>query len=117
MYNHSYYGYSPVTLSFTAGAESQNRSGTIDDTFSALFGYNPFGWHNFIMWIVLIIGFMYIDERDSGVFVVILGGIILFINAVVGFYTNLSYVSGGIVPFLFILFGIISMWNKKGRKY
>jgi len=117
MYNHSYYGYSPVTLGFSVGAENQNRSGTIDDTITSLFGWNPFGWHNFIMWILLIVGFMYIDERDSGVFLIIMGGIILFINFIVGFNTAIVYVAGGIIPFLFILFGIISMWNKKGRKY
>lgn len=56
------------------------------------------------------------DSRDAGKWLIIIGGIFLFINIVLGWQNTLFTVAGGAIPMLFIAVGIISMWVDKRRK-
>ena len=84
----------------------------LPDFLTTLVGHNPFGWGNFLIFVLLILGMFYIDQKDSGLFIVLLGGLFLFINIFLGFTTTLATIAGGIIPALFIIVGIIIMWNQ-----
>jgi len=118
-YNHSYWSDQVVTV-FVTGISVIMPPTTgegVDDVFD-LYGYNPFGWHNMLMYLFLIAGFYYADQKNTGTVLVMLGGIILFINIWVGFQTAIGTAAGGVVPVLFIVSGIVAMWQEsRGRSY
>ena len=91
------------------GPDGQTR---LPDFLTTLIGYNPFGWGNFLIFIFLVMGMFYIDQKDSGLFIVLLGGSFLFLNIFLGFDTTLKTVAGGIIPTLFVIVGVIIMWNQ-----
>ncbi len=69
------------------------------------------------MWIVLVVGMFYADQKDSGKILVVLGGVFLFLNFVVGFNSLIATAAGGALPALFIIVGVLVMWkdSKKNR--
>jgi len=87
-----------------------------EDLWDDIVGTNPFGWGNFMMFLFLVGAMFYADQRDSNIILIFLGGLFLFINVVVGFNDTLQTVSGGVIPILFIVVGIIGMWNDSRKK-
>jgi len=117
-YNHSYYGNMTLTL-IIEGESAYNPPTTgeeVDDLFEVLFGNNPFGWHNIIMWVFLCIVLFYADQKDAGMILVLYGGISLFINIGIGISTWFTLAAGGALPILFIVVGILIMWKNSNKK-
>ena len=118
-YNHTYWEYQTITIIIdgTNVTDDDTTGEYVDSLFDVLYGTNPFGWHNFIMWIVLVVGMFYADQKDSGKILVVLGGVFLFLNFVVGFNSLIATAAGGALPALFIIVGVLVMWkdSKKNR--
>ncbi len=115
-YNHTTFGSQSKTLLFSGDYSPPAASDVINTLLTAIIGLNPFGWANFLIWLFLVAGMYYADERDSGKILVLLGGLFLFLNIVVGFNTTLMSIAGGAVPILFILVGILTMWRDSNKR-
>jgi len=115
-YNHTTFGYQTKTLIFSGDFNPPSAAEVINALLTAIVGPHPFGWANFLIWLFLVAGMYYADERDSGKILVLLGGMFLFLNIVVGFNTTLMSIAGGAVPILFIVVGILVMWKESNRR-
>lgn len=112
-YSHETFGSQKRTLMFSAFNETLTNESRSEGIFDAIYGTNPIGWTNVIMFLILCAGMYYADEEDSGVILILIGGLFIFINSFVGFNTVLSVVFGGGIPALFIIVGIVVTWNTK----
>lgn len=93
-----------------------SRIGSGFDTFlPVIIGYNPFGWSNLLIWLLLLVGCYYTDGKYAGEIMVMLGGLFLFINAFI-METTLVTVAGGLIPTLFVVVGIVAMWGEQKKK-
>ena len=116
-YNHTLWSYQTVTIVIDGtNVTVDDISDEVNTLFDRLYGTNPFGWHNFIMWIILIVGMFYADQQDAGKVLVLLGGIFLFLNIVVGFNSYISTLAGGALPILMVVVGILVMWRDSNKK-
>lgn len=115
-YNHATFGNQVKTLLFDGNYTPPTTPTVLNTLLTAIIGTNPFGWANFLIWLFLVAGFYYADPRDSSKILIFLGGMFLFINVVVGFNTTFITVAGGAIPILFIVVGIIMMWNESHKK-
>lgn len=115
-YNHTQFGHAKKQYLFQAFQDTFTTQSRTDSLFNAVYGYNPFGWTNTIMWIFLLICFFSFGQRGSGVALVFSGGLLLFINNVVGFNTTFSIAAGGIIPVLFVIVGIMVVWKHRKRE-
>jgi hypothetical protein len=89
---------------------------SFDTLITAIIGSNPFGWGNFLIFLFLVAGCYYSDGKHAGEIMILLGGLFLFINGILGFNATFQTVAGGIIPALFILVGLITMWAEKHKK-
>jgi len=87
----------------------------VDKIIGDLLGTNPFMWGNFIVFLFAIAMFFYIDSKEAGKLMVLIGGLLLFLDGVVGF---IDMTSGGLVliPILMIFLGILTMWRGSNRR-
>jgi len=111
-YNHTTFGYQTLTL-LLPGYRRTVESGF--DTFMVnIFGYNPFLWSNIIMVLIFIAVMYSADKQDMGKYLILLGGIFVFITVFIGFGDTIATAAGGILPAMFVLIGILMEW-KKGK--
>ena len=117
-YNHSYWGNQTITFEITGTGVivPPTSSDEVEGLLNPLFGYNPFGWHNFLMFLFLIAGFFYADQRDAGKILILMGGLMLFLNIWIGFNSLIVTLAGGVVPVLFIIAGLMSIWKDSNKK-
>jgi len=113
--NHTVFGYQKFTIFIQGGFVPLTNQSDVDSIFS-VFGDNALGWSNFIMFLLLVAGCVIGDSKDAGMYMVLLGGIFLFINYFIGFNTTLGTFAGGVVPVLFIIAGIVMAWNDKRKR-
>jgi len=117
-YNHSYW--SDQTLSLAVNGNDVINPPTsiteIKDIFNPIFGFCPFGWHNVAMFLFLIAGFYYADQQDAGKILILMGGLMLFLNIWIGFNSLIVTMAGGVIPVLFIIAGLMSLWSGSNRK-
>jgi len=87
----------------------------VDKIIGDLLGTNPFMWGNFIVFLFVIAMFFYIDSKEAGKLMVLIGGLLLFLDMVIGF---IDMSSGGLIliPTLMILLGILTMWRGSNRR-
>jgi hypothetical protein len=115
-YNHTYFGSQSRTVT-VMGTKLSGVVGTrIHDLLGTIVGYNPFGWGNFLLWLLLVAGCYYSDGKHAGEIMTLLGGMFLFINIFAGWSSTLFTVAGGFIPTLFIVIGIIVMWGEHRKK-
>jgi hypothetical protein len=79
--------------------------------FNYNYGYNPFGWTNCIMFVILIIIIFYGGKEELPLVYLALGVIFLFLNVVVGLYTW-SVHAGDFIPIMFIIAGVLTGWSR-----
>lgn len=85
--------------------------------FNALFitnyGTSPggFGWSNIFGMFVLIVGLFAFGQRNSGVALLITGGLLAFINTIIGI--NLM---GATIPALFVVMGVLVQWRNHRKE-
>lgn len=89
------------------------QSTSIDVFLNLLVGSNPFGWANFLLFLFLVAGLYYADEKDANLILMLVGGIFLFLNVIIGFSSTLFTVAGGVLPGLFFVAGIIGLWKQR----
>jgi hypothetical protein len=121
-YNHSDFGSVSHTI-FIMGdvpwqsLPSSDRPGAkLVNFLTVLVGYNPIGWGNFLLFMFLVAGFYYMDEKFAGIIMMFLGGIFLMLNLVFGFDSTLFTVAGGAIPALFLLVGIMYQWIQHKKR-
>jgi hypothetical protein len=115
--NHTTFGYVFYSLFFEAINETTFTNQTFfDDLFDLNYGANPFGWSNIFMFLFLAGCFFSFGQRGSGISLMFTGGLILFINSVIGFNTTLAVAAGGGIPILFIIVGIMVLWRNAKRE-
>ena len=113
-FNHSLYGSSQLVriICHTKTHHDITSSNWFDSVFTANYGTNPFGWSNFIGFIVLIIVLMSMGQQHTGLALIICGGFLMFFNNIIGFHFL-----GVVVPVLFVVLGVLVLWrmsNKSG---
>ena len=79
-------------------------------------GVIPIGASNFFMWLFLIAGMYYADERDIGKITIILGVLFLVINAFIGWTSDIVGAFAGGIPLLFIVLGLLIEWGNARRR-
>lgn len=108
--NHSRFGF--VHTSFTVcGGRNITSSTRFDSLFTLNFGYNPFGWSNTFMFIILCITMFSFGQRFAGLSMMLCGGILLFINTVIG----LSLLQVG-VPILLLIVSVLIIWGEQRKE-
>jgi len=115
-HNHTTFGYQTQTLFVDAEIDTVTTQARGDDLFTLNYGWNPFGWTNLFMWFLLVAAAYSADQRDAGKILILIGGLFIFLNSIIGFNTALSVAAGGIIPVLFIIIGIMVMWNDSRKK-
>ena len=112
-YNHSTFGAQVITL-VIHGAWTPGTGGAQFNTLvTALMGAHPWGWFQFIVFMFLVAAFHQSDNRDAGIWLVIIGGLFLFIGLFAG---TIFSIANGVIPILFIAVGILEMWKKSNRR-
>jgi hypothetical protein len=115
-YNHTVLGTQVFTLTFpgnvTGGLKPITTQSKFDALFTANYGTNPFGWSNFICWIILLIIYFEGGKEDVGFILIVAGFILLFVNYWIGFNTSMATLAGGGIPILHIILGGMWLWYK-----
>jgi len=75
------------------------------------FKYNPFGWSNVFGFVILVFTMFSFGQQHVALSMFMSGGVIAFINTVVGL--NLVQVA---VPTVIICLGIMVLWSERGRR-
>jgi len=78
--------------------------------FEANYGTNPFGWSNFIGFMIVLACMFSFGERGSGIGLIGTGMCLLFINNIIGF-TAVAVV----IPIVFVILGILVEWSTRQR--
>ena len=112
-YNHTTFGYQTITLVIHGHFTPGTGFAKLNTLLTVLIGAHPWGWGNFLMFLFLLAVFHQADSRDAGVWLVLIGGLFLFINLFMG---NVFTITGGVLPTLFIAAGILEMWRAKNKK-
>jgi len=119
--NHTEFDYQTFTL-FETGKPDTNETSTVttpevvEDLFNYNYGSNPFGWSNTILFFIALGIYFESDKNNSGLYMILLGFMFLFINFIIGFNTTLSAVAGGGIPILHIFAGILLSIRNMRRK-
>ena len=113
-YNNSIWKKQCRTITIS-GIRSTFSTNTIDTFLIALVGYSPFGWGNLLLWFMLIAGCYYSDGEYAGLIILLLGGLFLTLNMVFGWESTLFTVAGGLIPSLFCLIGVLSLWSERHK--
>jgi len=108
--NHSYYGYIIYALEFKAREKITTKT-RFNLLFEANYGTNPFGWSNFIGFMIVIACLFSFGERGSGLSLMGTGFLLLFINNIIGFT-----VIAVVVPIVFVILGILVEWNNRQKE-
>jgi len=115
--NHSHWGMQKHTkIVNPTNVRTITTQVATDSLFTLNFGYNPFGWSNTFMFIILLGAFFSFGQRGSGVSLILVGGIMLLINYVIGFNTAIAAAAGGIIPGLFIILGVLVLWRDSRKE-
>lgn len=114
-YNHTYWGFQS-DVRVVPGIRTPAGGGNADAYISALIGSHPMGWANFLIFVFLLAAMHYADQRDASKILILLGGLFLFFNIVVGFETTLMTVAGGVLPSLFVVIGLMGIWSDSKKK-
>jgi len=114
-YNHTIVG-GTTSLFIIFDGDYHQMSANLETLLRNLIGDNPFGWLNFLIFLFLVIGMMYADKKDAGKVMLLLGGIFLFLNVVLGLQSTLFTVAGGMIPALFMLVGVLIMWTDSRKE-
>jgi len=83
----------------------------IIDLFDAMYGSNPFGWQNTIGLFVFLVCLFSFGARNSGLALIIGGGVILCLDAFIGFSIIAVTVSG-----VFLVLGMLIQWNRHRKE-
>jgi len=110
--NHSVFGFQTLAFTVHGVITTATDQTTIDTVLELLFGNIVFGATNFILWVFCVMGFFYADYRDRGIVMILMGGLLLFFNYMIGFNTTLTYVAGGAIPVLLIVVGVIVSYGR-----
>jgi len=86
-----------------------NETG-FNDRFS-VFGSNPFGWSNLVIFVLIAAVLFSVGQRSVGIGLIAAGSLGLFIGYIIG----IAVLSIGIC-ILFIIFGILSEWRNRDRE-
>jgi len=86
-----------------------NETG-FNDRFS-VFGNNPFGWSNLVIFVLIAAVLFSVGQRSVGIGLIAAGSLGLFIGYIIG----IAVLSIGIC-ILFIIFGILSEWRNRNRE-
>jgi len=108
-YNHSSFGHQAITLVIHGYYTPSTAGEDFNILINGLIGSHPFGWFQFLGFMFALAVFHEMDKRDSGVFMILLGGLFLFIGLFAG---NIFSVLNGVLPTLFIVVGIIMLWKQ-----
>jgi len=104
--NHTVFGYKKdyLILSYIINVTVTNNS-EFNVRFN-VFGKNPLGWSGFIGIMILIAGMFAFGRRNSGLSLIMSGGIIIFLGAIIGLK-----ILDTTFAILFIVFGVLLQWR------
>jgi len=113
--HHTTFGVHSPTDFFDVGGFLRNLTSAafFNALFVANYGTSPggFGWSNLFGFFVLVVGVFAFGQRNSGVALLITGGLLAFINVIIGL--NLL---GGVIPILFIVMGVLIQWRNHRKE-
>ena len=113
--NHTYFNYRAGSFMLTGYHKTITTMTKANLLFTINFGYNPFGWSNFITWF-LMVGIFFMSDRKNTFMIMFIGGFfLLFINLYIGFNTAMSVAAGGAIPIVMIFFGIMMLIRDRAR--
>lgn len=104
-FNHSIFGYQKDYFLLSASGRNITNLSTFEDRFENLFGDTPFGWASGIGFIVLVICMFSFSWRNTGVGLIITGGVMLTLSYLIG-----ATILDGTLAVLFIVLGVLVQW-------
>jgi len=114
-YNHTTFGEQSAIVVIHGDWETPDQGSAFNDLVNALVGSHPWGWANFMIFMFILAAFHQADNRDAGKWLILIGGLFLFLNVVLGWNSTLFTVAGGVIPVLFIAIGVLQMWKDNRR--
>lgn len=108
--NHTIFGYTHDIVGpicWRLGITTKTRFDTLLDL---NFKHCPFGWSNLFCFFILLGTMFSFGQRNVGVGMIITGGILAFINSVIGF--NILNV---FIPATLVALGLLVMWSERGK--
>jgi len=114
--NHTTFGYVRLTLYFEGYNESiiVTNFTTFDDLFKDVWKTNPFGWSNFIVWIILVGIYFSWGERGSGLALLFSGFFLIFINQ---YMPIVNVFADSIIPVLHVVVGFMVLWKDAKKEW
>jgi hypothetical protein len=111
-HNHSAFGYN--TQSFIIGPEIIHITtpSYTNQLWTANYGSNPLGWTNCLMWIIMVVLLFYGGREELPLVFIAIGVIFEVVNNVIGFFSWSTALAGTMIPFMFILSGILVAWYR-----
>jgi hypothetical protein len=113
--NHTFFGYKAGVIYVTGWHTTITTMTKFNLLFTINFGFNPFGWSNLVTWLILVGCFFSFERRDSFMAMFLAGFFLLFLNYYIGFNTVMAIASGGAIPIMMILFGILMLIRDRYR--
>ena len=104
--NHSVFGFIADVFFVSGDDKTFIDENWFDNLLDANYGTNPLGWSNTIAFFFMIMGLFSGDGYNAGVVMIMTGGLLLFVNSVIGLA-----VIGVAVPILMIVMGILVQWS------
>jgi hypothetical protein len=109
VYTHGRFG-TITDIRYLSGRPMITDTDEFEDLFD-IFGDNPFGWSSCVGFLVLCAGVFSFGRRNSGVALVVTGGVMLFIEFTIGI-TMIGLPLG----VLFIIVGVLLQWKNTSRE-
>jgi hypothetical protein len=109
VYTHGRFG-TITDIRYLTGRPMITDTDEFEDLFD-IFGDNPFGWSSCVGFLVLCAGVFSFGRRNSGVALIVTGGVMLFIEFTVGI-TMIGLPLG----VLFIIVGVLLQWKNTSRE-
>jgi len=106
---HSVYG-TINDIRLVCDRDTITTSTRFDTLLDLNFKYMPFGWSNLFGFFILISTMFMFGQQHVGVSLLFTGGVLAFINSVIG----LAFLTVS-VPAVIICFGVAVLWSERGR--
>jgi len=114
-FNHTSFGSQRMSLVFDREYTPPTTQTDTDTLFNLNYGSNPFGWSNFILWLLTVAIYFEGGQQEIGFYMLVLGFILLFVNYQIGFNDVMSTAAGGGIPILHIIIGLGVMWRDSSK--
>lgn len=108
--NHSNFGWVRDYLILYGSDRNITSVNRVNDIFDVFGDNNVFGWASLIGFLVLVVCLFGFDSKNTGVALIVTGGVMLFLSFIIG-----ATIMDGTLSILFIVLGVLVQWMQGER--